>query len=47
MLHKRIFSRRASSIVFLVSLVLIGVGAPASAQTRPAALQKLIEEAKK
>jgi len=47
MLHERIFSLRASSIVFLVSLILIGVGAPASAQTRPAALQKLIEEAKK
>ena len=47
MLHEWIFSLRASSIVFLVSLILIGVGAPASAQTRPAALQKLIEEAKK
>ena len=47
MLHEWIFSLRAGSIVFLVSLVLIGVGAPASAQTRPAALQKLIEEAKK
>ena len=47
MLHERIFSLRARSIVFLVSLVLIGVGSSASAQTRPAALQKSIEEAKK
>ncbi|HSE91022.1 MAG TPA: hypothetical protein VLJ79_32735, partial [Candidatus Binatia bacterium] len=47
MLDERMISFRGCLITFLVNLVLIGLGASAPAQTRPPALQKLVEEAKK
>jgi hypothetical protein len=47
MLDERMISFRGCLITFLVLLVLMGLGSSASAQTRPPALQKLVEEAKK
>jgi hypothetical protein len=47
MSNKRMNYYRGCLITFLVTLVLIGLGSSAAAQTRPPALQKLVEEAKK
>lgn len=47
MLDGRMISFRGGFITVLVTLVLIGLGSSAPAQTRPPALQKLVEEAKK
>jgi len=47
MLYEHIFSLRGCLFTFLVALVFIGLGSSTSAQTRPAALQKVIEETKK
>lgn len=46
MLHERIFSLRGCSFISFAVLLLIGLGPSVSAQTRPAALQKVIDGAK-
>src|SRR6266508_6014387 len=47
MLDERMISLRGCLMTSLIALILLAVGSPVAAQTRPPALQKLIEEAKK